>query len=339
MTKPWEENWRLDDANPVVRLHDNEPIAEFEGLRVARVDEEGRCAVTPEDEERLAEIREAWTSESEHPAYAWLPSGYRDTRPDIACLLRLVAESEKSLVDTRSKHADTLQYWAGRIQSNEDVMVISEARIAELKATLAESERARTEAERFRHAAEEAMHNMTASVSDRAARAEARAREAEAALAEAVDAAMGLRITAKVAQDQESGLRKALAEARLERQNADEQRALAVRMLEEERAKLLAANLLCNEHVHVDVFAAMSQRTETAEARVAELQSLVDAAGSFYLGEPVDGIYPVVVESDNDDGRGPIRWCLTTNEGQEIWFDERDKALAAARAYIEEPTL
>lgn len=31
MTKPWEENWRLDDANPVVRLHDNEPIAEFEG--------------------------------------------------------------------------------------------------------------------------------------------------------------------------------------------------------------------------------------------------------------------------------------------------------------------
>lgn len=31
MTKAIDETWLADEANPVVRLHDNEPIAEFEG--------------------------------------------------------------------------------------------------------------------------------------------------------------------------------------------------------------------------------------------------------------------------------------------------------------------
>lgn len=138
-------------------------------------------------------------------------------------------------------------------------------------------------------------------------------------------------------------------EARLERQNADEQRALAVRMLEEmadvaasyraraETAEqcLASVGLIIAEHQRL----LKESGAGALAARVAELQAMVDAAGSFYLGEPVDSIYPVVIESDNDDGRGPIRWCLTTDEGQEIWFDERDKALSAARAYIAEPTL
>lgn len=144
--------------------------------------------MTPNEERAIDAAFPLKTGRHDLWAEAMRLVGERHEKGDLVELVNWLLfrndESEKSLADARSKHTDTLQYWAGRIHSDEDVMAIYEARIAELKATLTESERARTEAETERAWYRRIAHNNGGELFDKLNAEKRRADRAEAALTE-----------------------------------------------------------------------------------------------------------------------------------------------------------
>lgn len=219
--------------------------------------------MTTQDETRLEGIRARAETATPGPwSVSWLRGALRHITRNV--------DPDCFWAPDEGEDVDTAQ-----MPSREDAAFIAAARddVPWLVANLAESERARTEAEaKALNAAELALESELSALneSERAERAESALAEERAKREKAEQWCAHLE---RLAQSHDAGGWRERAEtARLERQNADEQRALAVRMLDEERAKRETDNAVLNaaaNMAHESEFAAIA-RAETAEARLAD---------------------------------------------------------------------